>query len=160
MAYWVSVLLRLCRSVISDAEPPAPTTSSAEGRVRTRHAVAQPDEAMVINGAELFKRQDQARKGQHSVIATLESLARACHLRTDDVQLVLEELEFLRCRRKLPLLAEPVDETEDNSAPVDAEELGEWHGVEVVISRDMVDSMWRKWRVREEAVLDERYCLL
>jgi hypothetical protein len=94
-----------------------------------------------------------AQKGQYTLTTTLEDLARACHLRTDDVQLVLTELGFLSCRRRLP--PAPMGEDED-----DEDELGEWHNVEVVIARDAVDDAWATWRVRELGVLDEKYCLL
>lgn len=108
------------------------------------------------------------QKGQYTLTTTLEDLARACHLRTDDVQLTLTELGFLSTRRRLPPKPRRHDHTDHShghhddgdEGMVDGDELGEWDNIEVVITRDAVDEAWAKWRVRERGVLDEKYCLI
>lgn len=104
-----------------------------------------------------------AQKGQYTLTTTLEDLARACHLRTDDVQLTLTELGFLSTRRRLPprprrRFDSDYEDGDDDDA--DGDELGEWHNVEIVIARDVVEDAWATWRVRETGVLDEKYCLI
>ena len=42
----------------------------------------------------------------------------------------------------------------------ESEDLGEWKETEVVITREMVDEAWKRWRVKEKGVLDEAYVLL
>lgn len=116
-----------------------------------------------------------AQKGQYTLTTTLDDLARACHLRTDDVQLTLTELGFLSTRRRLPPKPKPRrhdDGThhgthhgnhthhEEADDMVDGDELGEWDHIEVVITRDAVEEAWARWRVRERGVLDEKYCLV
>lgn len=61
MAYWVSVVIRLCRRLLVGAPPSAPPTpkspAATEGRtLRTRKAAtpAIPDETISINGACRF----------------------------------------------------------------------------------------------------------
>lgn len=114
-----------------------------------------------LTHSDLAKRPDPTHSGQYAIITTVATLARACHLRTDDVQLVLAELGFLRYRRHVPPApkdhADGEDETEADKVE---EELGEWQDIEVVITRESVDEMWAKWRVREHGVLEEKYVLL
>lgn len=81
---------------------------------------------------------------------SLADIAKACHLRADDTAFALAELGFLRYRR-VTTGSQDLDDDHD---------LGEWKDVEVVISREMVDGMWSKWRVREEGMLSEKYVLL
>lgn len=161
MAYWVAVILRFCQNMVADTDSStAKAPASKEGRsLRVRQAAAEPEEVVLVNGEELVKRPDRSYKGHYSVVTSLESLARACHLRTDDVLLTLDELGFLRRRRKLPPRPKAVDD-EELTANIDAQELGEWHDVEIVISRDMIEEAWAAWRVRDKPVLDEQYCLL
>ena len=99
-------------------------------------------------------------KGHYTVTTTLKDFAQACHLRTDDVQMVLKELGFLRYRRAIP--PKPVtididDEAGGSEAQVDQ---SEWTDVEVVISRDAVEEQCIKWRIKDKPVLDEKYALL
>lgn len=92
--------------------------------------------------------------------ATLKSFAQACHLRVEDVQMVLQDLGFLRYRRPVPPKPVVVD-SDDEAGGWDAEQdQTEWTDVEVVISRDAVEEQWKKWRVQDEPVLDETYALL
>ncbi|GMK57409.1 hypothetical protein CspeluHIS016_0402430 [Cutaneotrichosporon spelunceum] len=150
MAFWVSVVLRVCRRLLADAEPVEDRKPTEEGRsLRNRKPAATAEESIDVNGIGMAKR-PLAQKGQYTIVTTLEDLARACHLRTDDVQLVLTELGFLSTRRRLPLAIEDDDD----------DELGEWHHVEIVIARDAVDEAWAAWRVRDVGVLEEKYCLL
>ncbi|CAK9784122.1 acyl-CoA N-acyltransferase [Cutaneotrichosporon oleaginosum] len=164
LAFWVAVVLRVCRRLLADAEPVQVKKDVEEGRsLRNRRPADATDEAVVVNGIEMTKR-PLVQKGQYTLTTTLEDLARACHLRTDDVQLVLTELGFLSSRRRLlPLQAErgaDNDDDDDDDDEADEDELGEWHNVEIVITRDAVDEAWAAWGVRELGVLDEKYCLL
>lgn len=42
----------------------------------------------------------------------------------------------------------------------DSEDLGEWQDVELVVSRDEVEAMCKKWKVKHRPVLDESCVLL
>lgn len=42
----------------------------------------------------------------------------------------------------------------------DPEDLGEWQDVELVVSRDEVETMCQMWKVKEKPVLDESCFLL
>jgi len=101
-----------------------------------------------INGVEVTKSTDA--QGQYSISLTLSELAKACHLRLDDVTDTLAQLGFLRYRRQT------------SGAAADAAGGGkeEWTDVEVVVSRNDVDREWEKWKVRPAAVLDESCVLL
>lgn len=173
MAYWVSVVIRLCRRLLVGAPASAPPTpkspAATEGRtLRTRKATtpAIADETITINGAgrfqlpspinlaDLRKRADPSTPGHFSVAAPLGSLARACHLRTDDLQMVLEELGFLRHRRAVSRQKQEGEEEDDGEEP------GEWTDVEIVITQDEVEEAAAKWRVKDKPLLEEQYCLL
>ena len=122
--------------------------------------------------AEVTKILDPTHKEQYAISLTLEDLAKACHLRQDDTAFTLSELGFMKHRR------DPVvfnnrrrrkrhgdgeeDETEEavGAGEGSDSEYEEWKGVEIVISREMVDEMWEKWRVKEKGVLDESCVLL
>lgn len=122
--------------------------------------------------AEVTKVLDPTHKGQYAISLTLEDLAKACHLRQDDTAFTLSELGFMKNRR------DPVafnnrrrrkrrgDEEEagtgdaDETAEESDSEHEEWKGVEIVISREMVEEMWIKWKVKEQGVLDESCVLL
>lgn len=183
MAYWVAVVLRVCRSLLADgaAPPTIPTTPavapkkppSTEGRsLRTRKPPTSstpqaPPETVSVNGVALAKRADPAHNGHYSVTTTLADLARVCHLRTDDVQLVLAELGFLRYRRRVPKVASGGVATRGSGVGDGGDEdddphneVGEWQDVEVVITREAVEAQWARWRVRETGVLEEKYVLL
>ncbi|BEJ17139.1 hypothetical protein CspHIS471_0605400 [Cutaneotrichosporon sp. HIS471] len=151
LAYWVAVVLR----PVEDRKP------AEEGRsLRNRKSADAVDEVVGVNGIDMTKRQ-LVQKGQYTITTTLEDLARACHLRTDDVQLVLIELGFLSTRRRLPpVIGDGDDDDDDDDIDDDDDELGEWHSVEIVIARDAVDEAWTAWRVRDTGVLEEKYCLL
>lgn len=175
MAYWVSVVIRLCKRLLEGAPASAPPTPKApkalasEGRtLRTRKAATPtvPDQIITINGAggciskaiatdppDLVKRSDPTTTNHFSVAASLRSLARACHLRTDDLQMVLEELGFLRNRRAVP--------HQDNGEDSDRdEEPGEWTDVEIVVTLEQVEEAAAQWHVKDQPLLDEKYCLL
>jgi histone acetyltransferase HTATIP len=118
----------------------------------------------VLTRAELVKLPEPSQKGHYAVTTTLKSLAQACHLRVDDVQLVLHELGFLRYRRAIPprpIVVDSYDEAgESTSQYLDDHDTTDWTDVELVITRDAVDEQWAKWRVRDAGVLDEMYALL
>jgi hypothetical protein len=104
---------------------------------------------------------------QYSISLSLSDLAKACHLRVDDVASTLSQLGFLRHRRPLPASAEPeqaleVEDEEDvveHAKPVKSDN-DEWTNTEIVISREQVDREWTKWKVRPMGVLDESCVLL
>ncbi|KAL1408067.1 hypothetical protein Q8F55_004864 [Vanrija albida] len=169
MAYWTSVVLRVCRQLLSEAAPPPPPTptkpKATEGRsLRERRPPVKEEvhETVVVNGHHLTKRLDPVHKGQYAITTTLSTLARAAHLRTDDVALTLEELGFLKQRHSIQRKASKRrdEDDEDHHDDDDGEALGEWKDVEVVITREGVDEQWDKWRVRDAGVLDEKYSLL
>jgi hypothetical protein len=112
----------------------------------------------------VFTRKCGSPKDQYSFETTLPDLAKAAHLRVDDLAYTLTELGFLKHRRPVSsgegeeeLAADEIEVVPRQRGP---EEVGEWSGVEVVISRDMVDKAWDRWGVRDKGVLDESCCLL
>ena len=125
---------------------------------------------------DLIKLRDRSHKGQYAIQLSLSDLANACHLRVDDTAFALAELGFLKHRRKVSIdtralrqrylrsnASDDADETtSDRQHDADEEEhdLGEWKDVEIVITREMVEEEWTKWRVREKGMLDEDYILL
>ena len=136
---------------------------------------SEPNYEMKTDIAEMTKILDPTHPGQHAVSRTLADLAKACHLRDDDTAFTLSELGFLKHRREPVRFnnrrrrrrrREEDEEGVDGQVEGDEEELGseteheEWKGFEVVISRDMVDSMWDRWKVKEQGVLDETCVLL
>ncbi|ORY24592.1 acyl-CoA N-acyltransferase [Naematelia encephala] len=169
--YWMSVVLRVLHGLLKDTVPldivaATPKKEGRSMRVRARHGQTEP-EIIRIEGIEVYKTPDVAYTGQYSVHLSLALLAKACHLRTDDVAFTLTELGFLIHRRDLSTTeiagsarlfeAPPDPEIKEISA---AGEQGEWAGVEVVVDRGMVEEQWKLWRVREKGVLDEQYILL
>jgi len=104
--------------------------------------------------------------GQYSISLTLADLAKACHLRSDDVASTLSQLGFLNHRRKLPKTEPKVQTTqEDEEEDQEVEEVAEgdgdeWVNTEVVITRGGVEREWMKWKVRPTGVLDESCVLL
>lgn len=98
----------------------------------------------------MVKSHDPIHKNQYTIALNLATLAKACHLRIDDAAFALAELGFLRHRRG----------TNSSRRSTDEHELGEWKDVEVVVSRETVEEMWRKWRIREKGVLAEECMLL
>lgn len=135
----------------------------------------------VQNGVEVIKTVSHI-KGQYSISLPLVDLAKACHLRIDDVVSTLTELGFLRHRRRLlsggtalrasheqSATSEPTSQQglEDlakisTSSPTSGSGVNEneWKDVEVIISRDAVNRQWEKWKVRPKGVLDETCVLL
>jgi histone acetyltransferase MYST1 len=104
---------------------------------------------------------------QYSITLPLSDLAKACHLRVDDVASTLSQLGFLCHRRPLPALAiletEPeqaLEDEEDEDAKPAMSDNDEWSNTEIVISREHVDREWAKWKVRPMGVLDESCVLL
>lgn len=119
--------------------------------------------------------------GQYTVVLSLLEIAKACHLRIDDIAFTLSKLGFLHHRRAAtfpiqkrtrnghvhgeehhPPGTTTDGEGEDHSGEdmIEDEDLGEWKDVEVVVSRGMIDEAWEKWRVKELGVLDEDCVLL
>lgn len=102
--------------------------------------------------------------GQYSISLSLSDLAKACHLRSDDVASTVSQLGFLRHRRKLPTL-KPVplfaEEAEGEEDQKDVEgDRDEWSNTEIIISREGIEREWEKWKVRPMGVLDEACVLL
>jgi len=104
--------------------------------------------------------------GQYSISLTLADLAKACHLRSDDVASTLSQLGFLNHRRKLPKTEPKIQTTqegkEEDQEGEEAEEADgdEWVNTEVVITREGVEREWSKWKVRPTGALDESCVLL
>jgi hypothetical protein len=103
--------------------------------------------------------------GQYSISLSLADLAKACHLRSDDVAATLSQLNFLQHRRALP--PKPSTEPESEEGEEDQEEDAkrvedgdEWTNMEIVITREAVEREWTKWKVRPSGVLDESCVLL
>ncbi|KAK6907883.1 hypothetical protein I203_101884 [Kwoniella mangroviensis CBS 8507] len=120
-------------------------------------------------------------KGQYSISLDLSTIAKSCHLRLDDISFTLSELGFLTHRRKVQaiqpkkrlrnghghghsaLKGESGEEQDDQDEEGidDQEEIGEeWKDIEIVISKEMVDEQWKKWRVRDKGVLQDEFVLL
>jgi histone acetyltransferase HTATIP len=117
-----------------------------------------------MNGIEVTK--IKTRTGQYSISLSLSDLAKACHLRIEDVSFTLHKLGFLQYRRQLPSkidvdvdddveVVRQEEEEEGYEMPGKEKEIGEWTNTEIVITRESVDREWAKWRVRPEGVLDE-----
>jgi hypothetical protein len=105
--------------------------------------------------------------GQYSISLSLADLAKACHLRSDDVASTLSQLGFLNHRRKLPKTepkpnpTQEVEEEDQEEAEATPEEDGdEWVNTEIIITREGVEREWMKWKVRPTGVLDESCVLL
>lgn len=108
-------------------------------------------------------------KDHYAVSCTLSDLAKAAHLRIDDTAFTLSELGFLKYRRitssrykkRRHTRSDEVEEEEgEGGEQVDEHDLGEWKDVEVVITRSMVDAQWKRWRVKDQGVLDVNCVLL
>ncbi|KAL7420845.1 hypothetical protein Q5752_004798 [Cryptotrichosporon argae] len=149
-AFWAAVVLRACRALLADAPVPA---AASEGRaLRSLRRPEAEAERFELGGVPMTKTPLGA-KGQYAVATTLADLARACHLRTDDVALTLTELGFLKHRRmRTGQDAEAGDTGQARN--------GEWSNVEVVISKEAVEDACRVWRVKDAPLLDENYVLL
>jgi hypothetical protein len=105
--------------------------------------------------------------GQYSISLSLADLAKACHLRSDDVASTLSQLGFLNHRRKLPKTEPKSNSTQEieEEDQEEAEEVvegdgDEWVNTEVVITREGIEREWAKWKVRPTGVLDESCVLL
>ncbi len=96
----------------------------------------------------MTKSYESPYKCQFAVILSLADLARACHLRKEDAAFALAELGFLQHRRARSV-------SNDVRKHLDP---GEWKDMEVVVSREMVEELWVKWRVREKGVLSGASC--
>lgn len=106
----------------------------------------------VINDVEVTKTLSTSMagmKGQYSISLTLGDLAKACHLRLDDVSETLAQLGFLRYRRRA-----------SGKEGLGGEVAEQWAHTEVVISREDVEREWTKWKVRPTGVLDQACVLL
>lgn len=124
---------------------------------------------VTINDIEATKTMSGST-AQYSISLSLCDLAKACHLRTDDVASTLSQLGFLRHRRPLPTPAAPKSDPElaldgeDQEVGEGAEptlgDSDEWTNTEVVICREAVEREWTKWKVRPFGVLDESCVLL
>lgn len=166
-AYWISVILRFCRQALADAPPYAPTTvtpltpskrSSRSIKIVRRNIPT----TITINDVEISKL--SGTNGQYSISLTLADLAKACHLRSDDVASTLSQLGFLNHRRKLPKTEPETNHTRelDEEDHEEAEEAGdrdrdgnEWTNTEVIITREGIEREWAKWKIRSAGVLDE-----
>lgn len=150
MAYWTSVILRLCRTLLDGA----PALAEQSAQVRQPRRSSQPqgtvDGKMTVNGISLVKLRDDRHKDQHHVKLTLKDMAMACHLRADDVAYTLGELGLLRYRTALANVPRKVTETD----------MSDWSSVEVVITRETVNDLCEKWKVKDRGVLDETCVLL
>lgn len=189
-AYWTSVILRFCHSVLADAPsstlppPPSPARPQRSKRISSTLANTNAESVVTVqNGVEAIKTVSHI-KGQYSISLPLIDLAKACHLRLDDVISTLAELGFLRHRRRhqQPASSDPGRHHEhaNVSEPISREGLedlakfpstsssgsgsgvneDEWKDVEVIITRDAVNRQWEKWKVRPKGVLDEACVLL
>jgi histone acetyltransferase HTATIP len=175
-AYWISVILRFCRKALSDAPPYLPPTQtqtdppSKRASARRSIIIIRRDVTTteIINGIEVTK--IKTRTGQYSISLSLSDLAKACHLRIEDVSFTLHKLGFLQYRRQLPsrsdidvdveIVGEGMREEEEEGYRKPEQDVGEWINTEIVITRESVDREWVKWRVRPEGVLDESCVLL
>jgi histone acetyltransferase HTATIP len=186
--YWVSVVLRFLRRLLVDAPPiqnPVDILIKSpikpEGRTLRRREpvslVEQIGEVEEVNGVIIRKNAIANHKGQYAIALTLQEVAKACHLRVDDTAFTLGELGLLRQRRTVtvrPKMGARKDESmvwpAGSMAPYAGErgeerdgrkmELGEWRGVEVVVTWEAVSEMWVKWRVKEKGMLDNDCVLL
>jgi hypothetical protein len=120
---------------------------------------------ITINDVEVSKL--NGTNGQYSISLSLADLAKACHLRSDDVASTLSQLGFLNHRRKLPKTepkpnpTQEVEEEDQEEAEATPEEDGdEWVNTEIIITREGVAREWMKWKVRPTGVLDESCVLL
>jgi histone acetyltransferase HTATIP len=105
-----------------------------------------------INGVEVIKTHSTSEagmKGQYSISLTLGDLAKACHLRLDDVSETLARLGFLRYRRRAIGKEGQVGEVAE-----------QWADTEVIILREDVEREWTKWKVKPRGVLDQACVLL
>jgi histone acetyltransferase MYST1 len=181
-AYWVSVVLRLLRRLLVSAPPikssqatPLKSPAQSEGRSLRQRPVSTVGEQIGMtehaNGVAIRMMSIPSFKGQYAIALSLSDIARACHLRPDDTAFTLTELGFLQHRRPITSQPQKRKRRDDANGEGDAEQgseagggqetdLGEWKGVEVVITREAVEEMWVKWRVRDKAVLEEEYVLL
>ncbi|ADV25646.1 hypothetical protein I305_04898 [Cryptococcus gattii E566] len=196
-AYWASVVLRFLRFLLKDAEPVKSTESSrkdrrmsnsqspikpASGRMlRARKEDLQKGEKVTVCEAVVTKMPITGHPGQYTVVLSLLEIAKACHLRIDDIAFTLLELGFLHHRRaatfpiqKLTrnghvhgeehhppgITADGEGESPSGEDMIEDEDLGEWKDVEVVVSGEMIEEAWEKWRVKERGVLDENCVLL
>jgi len=166
------VILRFCRQALADAPPYTPTTvtpltpskrSSRSIKIVRRNIPT----TITINDVEVSK--FNGTNGQYSISLTLADLAKACHLRSDDVASTLSQLGFLNHRRKLPKTEPQPDHTQeaDEEDHEEAKEAGdgdgdgdEWTNTEVIITREGIEREWLKWKIRPAGVLDESCVLL
>jgi histone acetyltransferase MYST1 len=169
-AYWISIILRFCRQVLADAPPHAPPTitpltpskrASRSIKIVRRNVPT----TITINDVEVSKL--NGTNGQYSISLSLADLAKACHLRSDDVAPTLSQLGFLNHRRKIPKTepkptqAQEEEEEDREEAEATPEEDGdEWVNTEVIITREGIEREWLKWKVRPSGVLDENCVLL
>ena len=174
-AYWISVILRFCRQALADAPSNAPpsTITASPSKPRARRSIVivrrNVSTTVTIKDVEATKTMSGST-AQYSISLSLCDLAKACHLRTDDVASTLSQLGFLRHRRPLPTPAAPKPKPElalDGGDQEDGEDakpalgdLDEWTNTEIVICREAVEREWTKWKVRPFGVLDESCVLL
>ncbi|WRT66750.1 uncharacterized protein IL334_003713 [Kwoniella shivajii] len=203
-ACWISIVLRFFKDLLSNAEPfklyesprkmvkspikPIPPKSKeSEGRVlRIRKPISSDDdknttlsrgkgEKVIINEIEIVKTPIVSHRGQYSITLNLMEIAKAVHLRIDDVSFTLSELGLLSHRRDMTRTSSSArnasgnvdgNRKENGNGAASGEEgkrdetEGEWKDIEIVISRDMIDDLWKKWNVRDKGVLEEEYVLL
>lgn len=133
------------------------------------------------DGTVVTKMPITGHPGQYTVVLSLSEIAKACHLKIDDIAFTLSELGFLHHRRAATFPIQkrtrnghvhgeghhPPGTTADGEGEgpsgedtIEDEDLGEWKDVEVVVSGEMIEEAWEKWRVKERGVLDEDCVLL
>ncbi|WWC71122.1 uncharacterized protein I206_105075 [Kwoniella pini CBS 10737] len=126
-AYWVSVILRFFKSLLSESIPfkeinesnqkikspikPKTSINGEEGRVlRIRKSISsisdhnqytKEETRIKVGNSEYKKIPIINYKGQYTISITLEEISKSCHLRIDDVAFTLCELGFLINRRKI-----------------------------------------------------------
>ncbi|TYJ51504.1 hypothetical protein B9479_007922 [Cryptococcus floricola] len=189
-AYWVSVILRFLKLLVRDAEPVAgqspvkqrgslaawasPVKPGAPNsrNLRARKEAVDKGEKIVAGDVDVLRMPIPGHSGQFNIALALSDIAKTCHLRIDDVAFTLSELGFLHHRRAATIpMRKRTRNTHDihveegqggevEEERVEDEDLGEWKGMEVVISKGMVEEAWRRWRVREQGVLEESCVLL
>ena len=87
---------------------------------------------------------------------TLKRLSHVAKVRQDDVVFVLDKLGMLASNRRVTDATLP--RANGNRVEHGLKELGEWHGLELVISLDTILRGCEKWKVRGKGILDERAC--
>jgi hypothetical protein len=115
----------------------------------------------------LKKTVDKTYKGQYALQLTLADLSKAVHIRKDDLAYTLGQMGFLSYRRPAPgpppgdtSRLDHKHELSQDDKDMQRDPPGELDGLEVVVTNEMVDEAFVRWRAYPKALLDESYCLL